>query len=1213
MSKNLKRVIALVLVLAVCISSFAMLTVQGEGEFKATITGWASNIDQSYTWFTSISEVDKAATREAMVDELEYQNNVLGFKIGTPDNAQIDENGLVIQGGSWPISTDWGTMVVSQIENKNKEITDNTSNPWGTEGRYMGFVIAPFPSMAFTVKGDRAGKYSAMGDNPALSNEFIADGETVQVLWKNYTIGIGDGIATVDRFPGSNGGVDVTNNMFRYAVAKYNQDNKHNARGTLHAGYPTGNTTTTKDNTITYQELQGSVGTALIAVNTKAIRDGKLQGAYVIPDSVVSAMLSKIAPTLDECFAVTGAPIEDASGGKQRFENGVVSSLNGFQASSCDITSFTFAGSDIPADIDTEAGTITAYVNSSANLSSLEPTIAHNGKSVSPEGKQDFSKAVKYTVTAESGDTKTFTVNVKKLTDTEIVSFTVYGVEATIDRENGVITALVDSADDLKTAAPVIKTVGTGTTVTPASGAAVDLSTSWENGVTYKVTKGSESTTYTIKVRNKSNQTSITKFNIPEGSLKYQTLNGEVVGDIRGSAITLNYEAYNAATSSVAAVVELSDGATISPDPLEARPQNNTQYTVTAEDGKTTRVYTVTVNVATDGKIGPAKIEMTTNNTGSRFGSEHSKELAMEAIQAEYNNQRVNFGYDPGTPSGSIENWNDVFVRQFFDGGTGTQDIQGHSGMITMDVPEGRAYTIKGDMLRYWQQQGTDEDGNTNWLFSLAGGAAVNEFKMDGYTYQQFSGSYGRSGQGITMYGIGSYYNRHVEALKDSYYYYQPNQALEGDIAYSFRKAYEYANILNHNPGVALDGNFNVIRLATDTDEVIKEIETLDSKGRREFTTTKEQWPNFVMYQVFSGSGETDATTRDSSNKTVIVKGGNINGVDHGGALAVYDGPVKKMYEAIPGEKELLEFKSGNGGTGDVVMTMNYNVTLGTPTFFGLTDEGDLAMEFASDSIELNDEGEEEMVTEYFYFTAPIDDPTNITRHEGTRLSNNNRIASVDVGVEGAEIDIINGGDLVFPETSDPEDPEAFRFTNTAIAINFPAGTELTEEFLTNFKFKSVTLEDEKAYVSNPEIPLGSTEIPAIDCSVSGSITITAENNGARSYLIWLYVDGESYDSFQPEWGSWYIEPEKPIEYEWNEGFIVTIDGVDYYGTDPNAHLKDADGQPLWIYQYGYYTNGIEDDSHWNPIDVPADWNPADPVNGWRVYCIEHGLAVQTN
>lgn len=1218
MSKNLKKLIALVLVLAVSVSTFAMFTAQG---YSATINGWSGSINAAYTWFASgnITDAQKAATRNAIAAELKYQNEVLEFRIGThdPDGGVVGGDG----GTDWDMGS-WGGMAIVEIENKVAGISDNVGNPWGEAGRYWGAVIAPFPSMAFTLKGNFAAKYPSSGNDPLLGNEFrAADGSTVQVMWNDYLRDDGSGVVVYNRFPGSSGGSDITNNMFRYAVANYNQRNKGARRdgSSYHAGYPVGETTTTTDRSITYQTLMGERGTAFIAAGTQTIKEGLLQGAYVIPDTIAETFL-ELGANVSECFAITGAPIGEAESGKQRFENGVVSTTKGFLKSNNEITSFTIGG-DIPAAIDNEANTISVYVDSSVDLSNATPNIVlgDSDAKVTPAGAQDFTKPVKYTVKAQSGDSRTYTVTAYKLADTDISSFELFGVAADIDRETNTITALVDSSADLTKAQPAISTVGTGTTVSPASGATVDLSGSWEKGVTYKVTKGSDSSTYTVKVRNLSTDTSIVKFNIPAGSLKYQTLYGEVVGTVSGTTINLMYESHNSATSQVVADVELAAGATISPDPTDARSQSNATYTVTAEDGKTQTVYKVAVTIDPSGKIGPKEdLTLESNILGTTgFNSKHNQQLAIEAITAEYNNQRTNIGYDPGDPSGIIESWDNTFpIRQFFVNGSSTQTmLNGYNAAIMMDVPDGRAYTLKGQMISLWSGGSTTEDGTKiDWLFRQAGGPAVNEFQMDGATYQQFSYSYGKygNGQGITMNGIGTIYSRQVEALKESYYYYQPDNSLEGDIPYAFRKAYEYANVLDHNPGIALDGNFNVIELDRMTDEVVRQIHTVDVKGRHIYETTQKQWKNFVMYQVFSGSGATDSTTRNSADKTVILKGGNINGIDHGGAIALF-GDIKTMYEATEGEKTTLEFKDGNGGTGNVVDTVEYNLTLGTPKYYGLTDEGEYVMEFASDEIGEDADGNPIMITTEFYYTAPKDDPTKLTRHEGNRFSSNNRIASIEI--EGAaEVVVMNNGDLVNPN-ADPEDEEALRYDTTAIAIRYPAGTNIDEDFLKEIKINSITLEDEEATITNPVIEEGSTDIPAIDCSATGKLVVTAENNSNRDYLLLIYEGDEggeikSHTFGAQDWGWWLIPPE--VELVWSEGLIgYGEDGKPIYGTDPNANLKDANGNPLWVYEYGYYTDGIEDAAHWNKLDVPADWDPQDPVNGWAVYRVEHNLGVK--
>ena len=91
-----------------------------------------------------------------------------------------------------------------------------------------------------------------------------------------------------------------------------------------------------------------------------------------------------------------------------------------------DILSFSLAG--VPGTI--TGTTITLTVPAGTNVASLEPAIAISGASFSPHGPQDFSRPVTYTVTAQDGSTKAYTVLVTAggaaaTSDKDITSFVI--------------------------------------------------------------------------------------------------------------------------------------------------------------------------------------------------------------------------------------------------------------------------------------------------------------------------------------------------------------------------------------------------------------------------------------------------------------------------------------------------------------------------------------------------------------------------------------------------------------------------------------------------------------------------------------------------------------------------------------------------------------------------------------------------------------------
>jgi exo-beta-1,3-glucanase (GH17 family) len=168
----------------------------------------------------------------------------------------------------------------------------------------------------------------------------------------------------------------------------------------------------------------------------------------------------------------------------------------------------------------------------------------------------------------------------------EIVSFTVDGVSWDINGTSITHTYPVETEETSLT--PTVS-LSSGATVNPASGVAQDFFTG--DGVTYVVTAedGSTTKTYTAKAtRTKSVACEIVSF----------TVDG-VAWDINGTSITHTYPAGTEATS-LTPSVSLSSGATVSP--ASGVVQNfftvdGVTYTVTAEDGSTTKTYAVKATI----------------------------------------------------------------------------------------------------------------------------------------------------------------------------------------------------------------------------------------------------------------------------------------------------------------------------------------------------------------------------------------------------------------------------------------------------------------------------------------------------------------------------------------------------------------------------------------------------------------------------------------
>lgn len=122
--------------------------------------------------------------------------------------------------------------------------------------------------------------------------------------------------------------------------------------------------------------------------------------------------------------------------------------LNSFKFLAADNTTLTI---DVTATIDETAKTTTTNLPSDTPLTALTPTIAISAKaSINPQGEQDFTNPVTYTVTAEDGSTKSYSVSASSKTSAKQITSFVFllttnaidiDVVATIDEENKTITA----------------------------------------------------------------------------------------------------------------------------------------------------------------------------------------------------------------------------------------------------------------------------------------------------------------------------------------------------------------------------------------------------------------------------------------------------------------------------------------------------------------------------------------------------------------------------------------------------------------------------------------------------------------------------------------------------------------------------------------------------------------------------------------------------
>ncbi|MRX65543.1 hypothetical protein [Maribacter luteus] len=139
-----------------------------------------------------------------------------------------------------------------------------------------------------------------------------------------------------------------------------------------------------------------------------------------------------------------------------------------------ELISFTFLASqntdietDVSANINITSNTITVNLPSDTPVTALTPSIIVSPKAtINPKGIQDFTDAVTYTVTAEDGTTRSYSISTSsKSSAKQITSFVFLltnnpidvNVVATIDEENKTITAAMPPSTDLSGLLPEVQ------------------------------------------------------------------------------------------------------------------------------------------------------------------------------------------------------------------------------------------------------------------------------------------------------------------------------------------------------------------------------------------------------------------------------------------------------------------------------------------------------------------------------------------------------------------------------------------------------------------------------------------------------------------------------------------------------------------------------------------------------------------------------------
>ncbi|WP_194524471.1 Ig-like domain-containing protein [Zobellia roscoffensis] len=257
------------------------------------------------------------------------------------------------------------------------------------------------------------------------------------------------------------------------------------------------------------------------------------------------------------------------------------------------ITAFGLTG-QTDVDIDGTTNTVTVTVPNGTNLNTAPSVlnISPNAMVTPAIGDiQDFSQPVVYTVTAENGDPRLWTVSVTVTSSSEksIDSFIINGVPGTFNGTD--ISLTLPSGTNVTALSPVIEFFGQS--VAPSPGAPTDFT----NDVVYTVTAEDNSTldytvTVNLEIDTRSSKNDITQFTLSP------TSGNATLDDVNHTAtITVPF-----GTDLLVAPTNLvvSTGATVSPlGNVERDFSNPVNYTVTAENGDS-QVWQVIANVEAD-------------------------------------------------------------------------------------------------------------------------------------------------------------------------------------------------------------------------------------------------------------------------------------------------------------------------------------------------------------------------------------------------------------------------------------------------------------------------------------------------------------------------------------------------------------------------------------------------------------------------------------
>lgn len=128
----------------------------------------------------------------------------------------------------------------------------------------------------------------------------------------------------------------------------------------------------------------------------------------IVPEDIVVSEGATVSPTKDEPQDFRKPVIYTVTS-----QNGVVNTYTVIVTAAVDGNIQSAILNGVRGNINEETGEVEFLLDESVNIRALEPMITWKGISISPEGEQDFTNSVIYTVTSSDGSTKEYTFKVK--------------------------------------------------------------------------------------------------------------------------------------------------------------------------------------------------------------------------------------------------------------------------------------------------------------------------------------------------------------------------------------------------------------------------------------------------------------------------------------------------------------------------------------------------------------------------------------------------------------------------------------------------------------------------------------------------------------------------------------------------------------------------------------------------------------------------------